>query len=245
MKNSNDILPVEIPNCRNSCTLSVEVLFEFLVTDSLLFSFAFCWHIFNSIRIKAWLNDQPSCLWDILYLCYPPTALNYPPAETEVAILLVWQKITKTFHCQDCVFIVLSLGLLRHFSSATPTLFLTHGHLIFFSSPPSPCRPSSPPSSRRLLRAFLSVRYCVMSSGKTHRYNRYSGGAAAAAAAIAAAIPSSPSTPPAESGVGDTLVNIESCFATSDFEANIWYFKNSIAQHQQKLGTKWHLIQTI
>lgn len=80
-------------------------------------------------------------------------------------------------------------------------------HLLpssFFSSCAPLRRPSSPRSNQRLLRAFLSVRCCVMSSEQTHRYNWYSGGAAAAA--IATAIPSSPSTPPADSGVGNTLV---------------------------------------
>lgn len=67
--------------------------------------------------------------------------------------------------------------------------------LLFLLSLP---RPSTPASCWCLLVHFCAL--CVMSSGKTHRYNRYPGGAAAAA--IAAAIPSSPSTPPADSSSG-------------------------------------------
>lgn len=66
---------------------------------------------------------------------------------------------------------------------------------LFLSSLPLS---STPASCWCLLLHFCAL--CVMSSGKTHRYNRHSGGAAAAA--IAAAIPSSPSTPPADSSSG-------------------------------------------
>lgn len=74
--------------------------------------------------------------------------------------------------------------------------------LLFLSSLPSP---SIPASCWCLLVHFCAL--CVMSSGKTHRYNRHSGGAAAAA--IAAAIPSSPSTPPADSSSGVRDMNVK------------------------------------
>lgn len=81
--------------------------------------------------------------------------------------------------------------------------------LLFLSSLSSP---STPASRWCLLVHFCAL--CVMSSGKTHRYNRHSGGAAAAA--IAAAIPSSPSTPPADSssGVRDMSVKTREIWIT-------------------------------
>lgn len=73
---------------------------------------------------------------------------------------------------------------------------------LFLSSLPLP---STPASCWCLLVHFCAL--CVMSSGKTHRYNRHSGGAAAAA--IAAAIPSSPSTPPADSSSGVRYMSVK------------------------------------